>query len=107
MLGQGLAFCLSALLALASIGQDQTKQPTRLGSTPSESIRVWHREGCTYRVVGELPIVSRIRALLESSLRNEALTNAEFVRQTLSDPFGARMTESTAPAQYVWVLIEG
>ena len=109
MLGQGLALCLSAVLTLSPTSQVQSPRPLHQRSTPNESILVWHREASSYRVVGELPFVSRVRALLTSTLRNPALdlTNAEFVRRTLADQFGARMTETVAPARYVWVLIEG
>lgn len=108
MSGQGVVLCLSAVLALAP-AQVQSPQRARPSPPPNETMVVWHREGVRYRIAAELPVVARVRTLLEPAVRRAVpgLTNAEFARRTLAEHFGTRMTESAALPHYMWVLIDG
>lgn len=107
--GQALAVCLSAALAFSPAAQVQSPSGIRSDSLPADSVVVWHREASQYRLAADLPVVTRVRNLVESAIeiRSPDLPRAKTARETLSEQFGTLMTEIASPPQYVWRLING
>ncbi len=107
--GQALAVCLSAAIAFSAAAQVQSPSRIRSDSPPADSLVVWHREASQYRVAADLPVVARVRDLVENGieLRSPDLSRAKTTRRVLSEHFGTLMTEVASPPRYVWVLIDG
>lgn len=106
--GQMLAVCLSSVLAFSPAAQ-VTSARVRPPPRQSDSIHVWHLEASQYRMAAELPIVARVRDLLDGALqiRSPSMPNAKTVRRALSERLGTRVTEIASPPHYVWMLIDG
>jgi len=107
LLGQALAVCLSATLAFSPTAQVQS--PSRSRPDTPAPVRVWHQEAGQYRLAAELPVVAQVRAIVDRAIRigSPNLPSSRTAQRALSETFGTRMTETAAPAQYVWMRIEG
>lgn len=107
--GQILAVCLSGMIAFAPSAQLQSRAVLTAPSAFADSIAVRHLEAGHHRIAADLPAVLEVRTLLAhaDALTDPPLERAQLARLTLSERYGARMTEGESEAAYVWMLIEG
>jgi hypothetical protein len=65
---------------------------------------VWHKEVGQYRQSVDAPMVVQVRLLVERALALDGpnLDARRRARAVLSERYGARMVEMSAPPKYVW-----
>jgi hypothetical protein len=107
--GQILGVCLSGMIAFVPSAQIQSRAALTEPAAFVDFIAVGHLEAGHYRVAADLPAVLEVRMLIEQADANTdpPLERAELARLTLSESYGARLTEGPTQAHYMWVLING